>query len=108
MWAGPLPGGAGTVGRLQRRLTLTAPDDEPGDASGHQEIADADQGGMAPNARDGKYIAEEPEPLWVRQRHVQRIESTLEHRQHRRVGVDVAGQEHRHPSAKGENYDQVQ
>ena len=60
MWAGPLPGGAGTVGRLQRRLTLTAPDDEPGNAASHQQIADADQGGMAPDARDGKDIAEEP------------------------------------------------
>src|SRR2546428_13560612 len=92
MWARRLPGGAGTVGRLQSRLTLAAADDQPGDAGRHQQVANTDQRGVPADARDGKDIAEEPETMWLLQRHVQRIKTPLERGEPRRVGVDIAGQ----------------
>jgi hypothetical protein len=101
-------GRARAVSRLERRSRLAAADDEPGDAGGHQQVTNADQGGVATDARDGKDVADEPQALRVLERDVQRVEAAFEHGQDGRVWIDVARDQDRHSAPKREDDDQVQ
>lgn len=63
---------------------------------------------MPAEARDGKDVADEPEPLRMLQRDVEWVKTALQEGEHRRIGVDVVRQEYGHAAAKGEDHDEVQ
>lgn len=63
---------------------------------------------MPGDARHGEDVANEPEAVGVLKPDVQGIQAVLQEKEHRRVRIDVMGQDHRHPAAKRRDNEEVE